>query len=65
MSQQRRRTLVPDANDNSREKARRIASILERLNVTVLTAEHDYLEHNRISSDRIRHAECSWHTLLG
>lgn len=34
---------VDEANDKLAEKARRIASILERLNVTVLTAEHDYL----------------------
>lgn len=34
---------VDDANDKLKEKARRIATILERLNVTVLTAEHDYL----------------------
>lgn len=34
---------VPEANKKLREKARRIARILERLNVTVLTAEHDYL----------------------
>ncbi len=34
---------VDEANDKLREKARRIATILERLNVTVLTAEHDYL----------------------
>src|SRR5271165_3243962 len=32
-----------EANDKLKEKVRRIASILERLNVTVLTAEHDYL----------------------
>lgn len=38
------RTLcVDEANDKLRDKARRIATILERLNVTVLTAEHDYL----------------------
>jgi hypothetical protein len=36
---------VEEANDKLREKARRIATILERLNVTVLTAEHDYLGH--------------------
>lgn len=34
---------VDEANDNLKEKARRIATILERLNVAVLTAEHDYL----------------------
>ena len=34
---------VDEANEKLREKARRIAKILERLNVTVLTAEHDYL----------------------
>lgn len=34
---------VDEANDKLRIKARRIAIILERLNVTVLTAEHDYL----------------------
>src|ERR1700674_2894818 len=34
---------VDEANDKLKEKARRIAVILERLNVTVLTAEHDYL----------------------
>lgn len=34
---------VEEANEKLREKARRIATILERLNVTVLTAEHDYL----------------------
>lgn len=34
---------VNEANDKLKEKSRRIASILERLNVTVLTAEHDYL----------------------
>ncbi|MFN0277022.1 MAG: class I SAM-dependent DNA methyltransferase [Pyrinomonadaceae bacterium] len=34
---------VDEANDKLRIKARRIATILERLNVTVLTAEHDYL----------------------
>lgn len=34
---------VDEANDKLREKARRIATILERLNVAVLTAEHDYL----------------------
>jgi type I restriction enzyme M protein len=34
---------VDEANEKLREKARRIATILERLNVTVLTAEHDYL----------------------
>jgi hypothetical protein len=34
---------VDEANDKLKEKARRIATILERLNITVLTAEHDYL----------------------
>ena len=34
---------VDEANDKLKDKARRIARILERLNVTVLTAEHDYL----------------------
>ena len=34
---------VDEANDKLKTKARRIATILERLNVTVLTAEHDYL----------------------
>jgi hypothetical protein len=34
---------VDEANFKLREKARRIATILERLNITVLTAEHDYL----------------------
>ena len=34
---------VDEANVKLRSKARRIAQILERLNVTVLTAEHDYL----------------------
>lgn len=34
---------VEESNDKLKEKARRIATILERLNVTVLTAEHDYL----------------------
>jgi hypothetical protein len=34
---------VDEANDKLKDKARRIAKILERLNVTVLTAEHDYL----------------------
>src|SRR5579872_676049 len=34
---------VDAANDTLAVKARRIVSILERLNVTVLTAEHDYL----------------------
>lgn len=34
---------VDEANERLREKARRIATILERLNVTVLTEEHDYL----------------------
>ncbi len=36
---------VDEANDKLSVKARRIATILERLNVTVLTAEHDYLGH--------------------
>ena len=36
---------VEESNDKLREKTRRIATILERLNVTVLTAEHDYLGH--------------------
>lgn len=36
---------VDEANGKLREKARVIAKILERLNVTVLTAEHDYLGH--------------------
>ena len=36
---------VDEANSKLSEKARRIATILERLNVTVLTAEHDYLGH--------------------
>lgn len=36
---------VDEANDKLKIKARRIATILERLNVTVLTAEHDYLGH--------------------
>jgi hypothetical protein len=35
--------LVEEANTKLREKAGRISRILERLNVTVLTAEHDYL----------------------
>lgn len=35
--------LVDEANDKLAVKARRIISILERLNVSVLTAEHDYL----------------------
>lgn len=34
---------VDEANDKLKLKARRITTILERLNVTVLTAEHDYL----------------------
>lgn len=34
---------VEEANEKLRHKAVRIARILERLNVTVLTAEHDYL----------------------
>lgn len=34
---------VDEANDTLAAKTRRIVSILERLNVTVLTAEHDYL----------------------
>lgn len=34
---------VDEANEKLREKSSRIAKILERLNVTVLTAEHDYL----------------------
>ena len=34
---------VDEANQTLAEKARRIVSILERLNVHVLTAEHDYL----------------------
>ncbi|WP_197277653.1 class I SAM-dependent DNA methyltransferase [Novosphingobium sp. KN65.2] len=34
---------VPEANNKLASRARRIAAILERLNVTVLTAEHDYL----------------------
>ena len=34
---------IDDANDLLKIKARRIVSILERLNITVLTAEHDYL----------------------
>ena len=34
---------VDEANDKLKKKARRIATILERLNITVLTAEHDYL----------------------
>lgn len=34
---------VDEANDKLKEKARRITTILERLNITVLTAEHDYL----------------------
>jgi len=34
---------VDVANEKLAERARRISTILERLNVTVLTAEHDYL----------------------
>lgn len=34
---------VDEANDKLKQKARRITTILERLNITVLTAEHDYL----------------------
>lgn len=34
---------VDEANEKLAERARRISTILERLNVTVLTAEHDYL----------------------
>lgn len=34
---------VDEANGKLRAKMRRIVTILERLNVTVLTAEHDYL----------------------
>ena len=34
---------IIDTNRKLRERAPRIATILERLNVTVLTAEHDYL----------------------
>ena len=34
---------VDVANDKLAERAQRIATILERLNVTALTAEHDYL----------------------
>ncbi len=36
---------VDEANDQLAINARRIVTILERLNVTVLTAEHDYLGH--------------------
>ncbi len=36
---------VDEANADLAINARRIVSILERLNVTVLTAEHDYLGH--------------------
>lgn len=36
---------VDQANKKLRDRAPRIATILERLNVTVLTAEHDYLGH--------------------
>jgi type I restriction enzyme M protein len=34
---------VDEANDKLKVKVKRIKAILERLNVTVLTAEHDYL----------------------
>ena len=34
---------VDEANDKLADRTRRIVTILERLNVTVLTAEHDYL----------------------
>lgn len=34
---------IDEANDRLAARAKRIAIILERLNVTVLTAEHDYL----------------------
>ena len=34
---------VDEANDTLAIKSRRIVTILERLNVTILTAEHDYL----------------------
>lgn len=36
---------VDEANSDLAINSRRIVSILERLNVTVLTAEHDYLGH--------------------
>lgn len=36
---------VDEANADLAKNSRRIVSILERLNVTVLTAEHDYLGH--------------------
>ena len=36
---------VDEANDDLAVNSRRIVTILERLNVTVLTAEHDYLGH--------------------
>lgn len=36
---------VDEANDDLARNARRIVTILERLNVSVLTAEHDYLGH--------------------
>ena len=36
---------VDEANDDLAINARRIVTILERLNITVLTAEHDYLGH--------------------
>jgi hypothetical protein len=36
---------VDEANDDLSVHARRIVAILERLNITVLTAEHDYLGH--------------------
>jgi len=36
---------VDEANDDLARNARRIVTILERLNVAVLTAEHDYLGH--------------------
>ena len=36
---------VDEANKKLGTKMRRVATILERLNVTVLTAEHDYLGH--------------------
>lgn len=36
---------VDEANEDLAVNARRIVTILERLNVTVLTAEHDYLGH--------------------
>ena len=34
---------VEEGNEKLKQKARRISTILDRLNVTVLTAEHDYL----------------------